>query len=133
MKRFAITLGAAILATAPAVAPALADDCQNAQTQMALDDCAGQQFHQADAALNTAYKTLMGKITPAGQTSLRVAEKSWLAYRDNQCSFETLGTADGSVHPMVQAACRTELTKAQTARLHAQLTCTEGDLSCGGQ
>ncbi len=126
-------LAAALCAATLLATPALALECQNAQTQADMDQCAGQDLAKADSALNAAYQSLLAKLTPAGDTSLRTAEKSWLAYRDNQCNFETLGSAGGSIRPTLQAACRTELTQAQTARLHAQLTCQEGDLSCGGQ
>jgi uncharacterized protein YecT (DUF1311 family) len=98
-----------------------------------MDICAGQDFAQADAGLNSNYQALMAKITPSGQASLRIAQRAWMDYRDKECAFETAGSADGSVHPMVETECRTALTRQQTARLKAQLDCQEGDLSCGGQ
>jgi uncharacterized protein YecT (DUF1311 family) len=113
--------------------PAAAQNCADAQSQTDMDVCAGQDFDKADAALNAVYKQLMAKISPDGQVSLKKAEKSWLVYRDNQCAFNTLGTAGASVNPMVRAICQTQLTEAQIAQLKAQLDCEEGDLSCGGQ
>jgi uncharacterized protein YecT (DUF1311 family) len=113
--------------------PAAAQNCADAQSQTDMDICAGQDFTKADAALNAVYKQLMAKITPAGQASLKKAEKSWLVYRDDQCAFNTLGSAGASVNPMVSATCKTALTTQQTAQLKAQLDCAEGDMSCGGQ
>lgn len=98
-----------------------------------MNACAAQDFKQADAALNAAYTKLMGKITSDGQASLRAAQIAWLAYRDKECAFETRGSAEGSVNPMVLLNCKTALTQAQTKRLDAQLSCQEGDASCGGQ
>ena len=114
-------------------APAFAQNCAEPEAQTDMNLCAGQDFAKADAALNAAYKTLMAKISPAGQASLRRAEQAWLGYRDAQCAFDTLGTAGGSVRPMLDLQCKTALTAAQTKILAAQSGCQEGDLSCGGQ
>ncbi len=124
---------AGALALVLVATPALAESCANARTQAGMNLCAGRDLAAADQALNATYRALVAKITPVGRSSLRAAEQAWIAYRDRQCAFETMGTADGSAHPMVVALCRTALTRQQTARLAAQLSCEEGDLSCGGQ
>lgn len=126
-----LMLGLVILQLSAAVA--LADHCGNAVSQTDMDVCAGQQFDAADTALNETYARLMKSISPAGQASLRSAQRAWLAYRDKQCAFNLLGRADASVYPMVMAMCRTGLTEQQNNELKAQLNCEEGDLSCGGQ
>ena len=111
-------------------APAWALDCKKASTQADMNACAAQSFGKADAALNAAYKDLMAKQDKAGQAGLKKAQRAWLQYRDLQCAFNTAGSFGGTVHPMVLAACREALTKAQTAVLLAQSRCEEGDLSC---
>lgn len=108
-------------------------DCDQAQTQAAMNTCAEQALQAADADLNQSYAALMNQITPEGQAALRSAQRAWIAYRDAQCSFESAGSAGGSAHAMVVSSCLDALTRAQTARLSAQLNCQEGDLSCGGQ
>jgi uncharacterized protein YecT (DUF1311 family) len=128
MTRFGLSFLAVLFC-----APALAQNCGNPQTQMELNLCSYQDFQKADAVLNATYRQLMEKISPTGQASLRKAEKSWVAYRDNQCAFETLGTLQGSINAMMVNQCDTALTAAQTKRLDAQLHCQEGDPSCGGQ
>jgi uncharacterized protein YecT (DUF1311 family) len=112
---------------------AMAKDCSRLNTQTDMNLCEGDNFKQADAKLNAVYGKLMKKISAAGQSKLREAQKSWIAYRDAQCAFETLGTIDGSIHSMVAAQCLADLTEQQTKRLQHQLTCEEGDVSCGGQ
>lgn len=114
-------------------APVFAQNCADPQTQTDMNICSYQAFQKADAALNAVYKELMGKISPSGQASLHKAEKSWIAYRDDQCAFETLGTVGGSINPLAVNQCDTALTVAQTKRLTAQLHCEEGDVSCGGR
>jgi uncharacterized protein YecT (DUF1311 family) len=75
----------------------------------------------------------MVRISSDGQARLRDVEKLWIQFRDQECAFETLGTADGSIHPMVLLICKTRLTDQRIKDLDAQLNCEEGDLSCGGQ
>jgi uncharacterized protein YecT (DUF1311 family) len=133
MRRNSIKLALGLLLLQLSAAVALADNCDNAISQTDMDVCAGQQFDAADKALNATYAKLMKSISPAGQTSLRSAQRAWLAYRDKQCAFNVLARADASVYPMVMAICRTALTNQQNNELKAQLNCEEGDLSCGGQ
>ncbi|CCJ08678.1 lysozyme inhibitor LprI family protein [Methylocystis sp. SC2] len=131
--RRAAAISAAFMVLAHSTSRALAKDCDGRGSQTDLNLCAGENFKQADATLNAVYAKLLKKISPAGQLKLRAAQKSWIAYRDAQCAFETLGTIDGSIHSMVVAQCLEDLTEQQTKRLQRQLTCQEGDVSCGGQ
>ncbi|MFO1101937.1 MAG: lysozyme inhibitor LprI family protein [Methylocystis sp.] len=112
---------------------ALAKPCGGRGSQTDLNLCEGDNFKQADAKLNAVYGKLMKKISTDGQSKLREAQNSWIAYRDAQCAFETLGTIDGSIHSMVVAQCLADLTEQQTKRLEHQFNCEEGDVSCGGQ
>lgn len=131
--RRAAAISAAFVVLAHSTSLALAKDCDGRGSQTDLNLCAGENFKQADADLNAVYVKLLKKISAAGQSKLREAQKSWIAYRDAQCAFETLGTIGGSIHSMVVAQCLTDVTEQQTKRLQHQLTCEEGDVSCGGQ
>ncbi len=131
--RCLIAIGAALVGLTHASSAALAKECDGSGSQTELNLCEGENFKQADAKLNAVYAKLLKKISAAGQTKLRPAQKSWISYRDAQCAFETLGTIDGSIHGMVVAQCLTDLTGQQTKRLQHQLSCEEGDVSCGGQ
>lgn len=133
LLRRAIAMAAALGPLAPWSYSALATDCGGRGSQTELNECEGANFKQADARLNAVYAKLLNKVSAAGQSKLRDAQKSWIKFRDAQCAFETLGTIDGSIHGMVVALCLTDLTEQQTKRLQRQLTCEEGDVSCGGQ
>jgi uncharacterized protein YecT (DUF1311 family) len=109
------------------------EKCSDMSNQGDMNACTAREYKAIDAKLNASYKALMAKISPAGQASLRNAQRTWVAYRDAECTFETMGTADGSIHPTVYASCLEGLTVAQTKNLDMQLHCVEGDLSCGGQ
>jgi uncharacterized protein YecT (DUF1311 family) len=104
-----------------------------AQTQMELNVQAAGDLRKSDERLNAVYNKLRTKISYAGKQSLQTAQQSWLRFRDQECEFETRGTAGGSIHSMVLAICLTRLTDQRIKDLEAQLNCKEGDLSCGGQ
>jgi uncharacterized protein YecT (DUF1311 family) len=116
-------LGKALLPASPALA----------QTQMEMTADAGKAFSAADTEMNQIYQQLTAKLSPAGKTALRDAQRAWLRYRDLECPFETMGTVGGSVHPMLVYMCQKRLTKAHIADLTTQLNCQEGDVACGGQ
>jgi len=62
-------------------------DCKNATTQMDMNICAGQDFKRSDALLNQAYKQKMAQLSPEQQTKFKAAQRSWIAFRDNDCAL----------------------------------------------
>jgi uncharacterized protein YecT (DUF1311 family) len=104
-----------------------------AQSQAEMNQEALAEYRKVDQRLNAVYRDLMAKVSPAGQSKLREAQRAWLRFRDLECAFATAGTADGSVHPMILAGCLAGLTVERVGHLDAQLNCQEGDLSCGSQ
>ena len=125
MSASALKCLAVILACAPALA--------RAQTQRDLNEAEGAKYAVADKAMNAAYQRLMTKISENGRKALREAQRSWIAFRDLECDFDTFGTRNGTIHPLEVALCMTRLTRQRTADLKAQIDCEEGDVSCGGQ
>lgn len=109
----------------PLPAPAQSQAEMNAEAQMEL--------RKAEAELKAVQDQLMAKVSPAGKTALRSAERAWRKYRDAQCTFDTLGATGGSVHPMLVSLCHATLTRQRKDQLAAHLNCEEGDLSCGRQ
>ena len=100
------------------------------QSQMELNQQSYNDYQKADKQLNATYTALMAKISAAGKARLREAQISWLRFRDQECAFETMGTEDGSIHPLILNNCLTGLTLARVKELERQLNCQEGDLSC---
>ena len=131
--RVMAALAAALMVSPLTTAEAAEEACAGGSSQSALNDCAGRALKAADEALNETYRALLERVSPQGRLALQTAQRAWIVYRDGQCAFETAGSADGSIHPMMLAACLTDLTVLQTRRIEAQLRCEEGDLSCGGQ
>ena len=125
--RLLLVLGLALLSGA-----VQAKECGDQASQAALNECAGQAYRGSDAALNAAYREIRARLADdaAGRARLQTAQRTWLAFRDAECAFATAASADGSIHPYLQATCLEALTAARLDQLQAYLACEEGDLSC---
>lgn len=106
--------------------------CSNANTQSQMNTCAAQEYQRTDAALNSAYREVMARLTdnaPA-RAKLRAAQRAWIGFRDAECAYVSSATEGGSVQPMVRNQCLTHMTSERTQALREHGTCQEGDLSC---
>ena len=121
-----------ILAATFLASAARADDCVDPPNQLAMNECAGKAFDEADKKLNDAYRQMAGRLNNDAATKklLVDAQRAWIAFRDAECTFQPSRASGGSMHPLLVSNCRTELTKARTERLNAYLTCEGDDMSC---
>lgn len=119
------------LATLP-IGPAAAASCDNATSQLALNQCADAELEAADTALNAAYQQIIGRLEDDPDTVqlLRTAQRAWLDFRDRECTFAASAAAQGSIYPLIVATCRADLTQRRTEQLGRYLHCAEGDLGC---
>ncbi|MBB3239394.1 uncharacterized protein YecT (DUF1311 family) [Pseudomonas sp. Tn43] len=111
---------------------AQAIDCDNATDQSTMNQCAAQQYKAADKELNTLYQQITTRLKddPEAKKLLVGAQRSWIAFRDAECTFSASGVAGGSVYPLIYSNCTTELTKRRVEAFKTYLKCQEGDLSC---
>ena len=123
-----VIAAAILLAALPAAAQ---QDCPD-DSQAGLNQCAGDAYKKADAALNATYRQVMARLkdSEAAAKSLVAAQRAWIAYRDAECDFMSSGVEGGSARPMIVAQCLEQLTTRRTDDLKALLNCEEGDLSC---
>lgn len=114
------------------VTVAQADDCANATTQGDMNQCAAQESKAADNELNSLYKQITTRLkdNPEAKQMLITAQRSWIGFRDAECSFSASGVEGGSVYPLIYSNCITALTKARVETFKTYLECKEGDLSC---
>ncbi|MHA0868438.1 lysozyme inhibitor LprI family protein [Enterobacter cloacae] len=125
MKRVFLA-GAALLLSASA----LADECDNATTQLELNTCSAQQYQAADKKLNQTYQSAIKRAAAPQRDLLKKAQQAWIALRDADCNFIGSGTEGGSVQPMIMSQCLTEKTVEREAFLASLMLCEEGNLSC---
>ena len=87
-------------------------DCNRANTQFDLDQCAQANFESADRKLNEVYRAAMDAAgDEASRTQLRDSERSWIQFRDQECARQ-VGPREGggSIWPMNMANCLEEKT-----------------------
>jgi uncharacterized protein YecT (DUF1311 family) len=103
--------------------PQLTKCLTKANSQLAMNMCAGEELARADAALNTVYQKVLSaaRDEPGAVEKIRSAEKAWIAYRDSY--LEATYPADdkqlnyGSIYPMEAALLQAELTQQQVSAL----------------
>ncbi len=105
-------------------------DCQNAQTQTDLNQCAAAELNQATTQINQTYDQLRAKLNPEQKQQLKKVQLAWIKFKNLACDFEASGVEGGSAHSMILAACLAEQTRQRNTALEALLHCQEGDLSC---
>jgi uncharacterized protein YecT (DUF1311 family) len=102
--------------------------CDAAKSQTELKQCAGEQYHKADARLNAVYhkalEILQKDLADAQQhpdpnqveysqqaiEKLRAAERAWLQYRNLHCEAARHQYEGGSMSPMIWGDCMAETT-----------------------
>jgi uncharacterized protein YecT (DUF1311 family) len=92
--------------------------CENAMTQLEINQCMSAAYKAADTELNSLYASLQGKPGDAVSEKLRIAQRAWIKYRDANCEAEAELYAGGSVEPTVRAGCLERVTRARIAELH---------------
>lgn len=97
------------------------DPCANAQTQLEMNMCWGNQYKAADARLNTVYRDFTSKLSPAETAQLKAAQLAWIKFRDANCEFVADAYKGGTIRPMMAAMCLAEVTTARTSELKAQM------------
>ena len=112
---------------------AYADECDvSGADQATLNECASAAYREADHALNSDYQQIVQRLAdePEKKALLVTAQRRWIAYRDDECAFQTSGAAMGSVYPMLLSHCKAAQTNERTRVLKTYLSCEEGDMSC---
>ena len=93
------------------------DPCADAQTQLALTECADRQYREADAALNSAYRPLLAALDDPHRERLKAAQRAWIAFRDAECRLAASVALGGSMEPQLELACRKDMTEARVKEL----------------
>jgi uncharacterized protein YecT (DUF1311 family) len=121
--------GCVLLQDAPASGEDVRDvDCNNAQTQADMNQCAAEDYRTADAAMNAQWAETRAAMlawdeaTPPSDNNgaakrLLASQRAWLAYRDAACDLEGYSAEGGTMQPMMISSCLAELTKRRTEEL----------------
>jgi len=96
-------------------------NCDNAQTQLEINQCSKQSYQNADKKLNQAYKQLLPKLQRSRKQKLIAAQQAWIKFRDSSCEFESSQYEGGSIAPSVYLNCLEKLTQQRTQELQEYL------------
>jgi uncharacterized protein YecT (DUF1311 family) len=101
--------------------------CNDAKSQMELNQCAGEQYQKADTRLNLIYGNVVREMQKdladakehkdtqqieyeeTAIEKLRAAEKAWIAYRDLHCEAAEYQYQGGSMRPMIWNFCMAQV------------------------
>ena len=97
--------------------PPLPAECNNPQTQTAMNNCAQAEYDQVDTRVNNVYQSVKASVGPEKTNQLIAAEQAWLDFRDAYCDFVQTQYAGGSIQPTVYYGCLTQLTSDRIAAL----------------
>jgi uncharacterized protein YecT (DUF1311 family) len=122
------------LMMAAALLGAQEPDCTNAVTQAAMNRCAYLDFQAADRELNQLWPQIIAAAreadaqidrsydrAPTSEQALRNAQRAWITFRDQQCTYEGHEARGGSMETMIHEACRATVTRQRIGQLRALL------------
>lgn len=124
-----LTCGCVLLKDAPASSEDVRNvDCNNAQTQADMNQCAAEDYRKADAAMNAQWAETRAAMLAFDKVSspsedngaakrLLLSQRAWLAYRDAACDVEGYSVQGGSMQPLTISSCLADLTTRRTEEL----------------
>ncbi|WP_138504827.1 lysozyme inhibitor LprI family protein [Nostoc sp. PA-18-2419] len=96
-------------------------NCNNAQTQVAINECSRLSYQNADKKLNTVYQQLLPKLERNRKQKLIAAQQAWIKFRDSSCEFEESQYEGGTIAPTIYFGCLENTTKERTQQLQQYL------------
>lgn len=116
--RLAALFFGAVLCFAGGVHAQSEAECIAPQAQQLMNACAAKEYREADAALNTAWKSAKAFADAIGRDrDLLTAQRAWLAYRDAACDVHASPYEGGSIQPLIKSTCLSKLTAERTRML----------------
>jgi uncharacterized protein YecT (DUF1311 family) len=96
-------------------------NCNNPQTQAAINECTKLSDQNADKKLNQVYQQLLSTLERSRKQKLIAAQLAWIKFRDSNCEFERSRYEGGSIAPSIYFGCLGNITKLRTQQLQEYL------------
>jgi len=96
-------------------------NCNNAQTQVEINQCAQLSYQNADKKLNQVYKQILSTLSGSRKPKLITAQQAWLKFRDTNCEFERSQYEGGTIAPTIYFGCLEQTTQKRTQQLQEYL------------
>jgi uncharacterized protein YecT (DUF1311 family) len=93
-------------------------DCKsNEMSNAEYQVCLYKSYQIANRRLNQVYKKLIGKISGNERKELIKAQRTWVQFRDSNCSFEVYASRGGTGYSGFLDQCLERMTRQRTADL----------------
>jgi uncharacterized protein YecT (DUF1311 family) len=96
-------------------------NCNNAQTQVEINQCAQISYQNADKKLNQVYQKLVPTLSSSSKKKLITAQQAWIKFRDTSCEFERSQYEGGTIAPTIYFGCLEKTTQQRTQQLQEYL------------
>jgi uncharacterized protein YecT (DUF1311 family) len=96
-------------------------NCKSPQTTVDMNMCSSQEFQAADKKLNQVYQQLQSKLKSKQKQRLTVAQRSWLKFRDDSCSYEAGNFEGGTLAGSTYGYCKARVTQERVKDLEGYL------------
>ncbi|MEH2276093.1 MAG: lysozyme inhibitor LprI family protein [Nostoc sp.] len=96
-------------------------NCNNPQTQAAINECRKLSYQNADKKLNQVYQQLLSTLESSRKQKLIAAQVAWIKFRDTNCEFERSRYEGGSIAPTIYFGCLENSTRLRTQQLQEYL------------
>ncbi|MEH2324807.1 MAG: lysozyme inhibitor LprI family protein [Nostoc sp.] len=96
-------------------------NCNNPQTQIAIDECIKLSYQNTDNKLNQVYQQLLPTLDSSSKQKLIASQVAWIKFRDTSCEFEMSRYEGGSLAPTIYFGCRENSSKLRTQQLQDYL------------
>lgn len=85
--------------------------CEKAESTAATQTCLKRHLDSAQTQLNNVYKSLESLITLEKKKELEALQKTWLAYRDAECQWQTENSDNPSLKRINELSCMARVTE----------------------
>ncbi len=99
-------------------------------TTYEMNVCGGRDYQKAYKTLAALYNKLHAAYDGDNRKALQASQIAWERYMAAECDYETFLSRDGSMHSSMVTSCKLSRVAERIARLKAQETCEEGDMTC---
>ncbi len=127
MKRLIFPVLVAALSGAGQVHADDAIDCKDPPDQNSMTRCAGLDYEKADKELNALWPSIKASAEESDKgasaedggylKALMASQKTWLAFRDAECTWQGFQSHGGSMEPMLVNGCLAAVTKDRIKQL----------------
>ncbi|MGL5334977.1 MAG: lysozyme inhibitor LprI family protein [Enterovibrio sp.] len=85
--------------------------CYDLETQLEMNDCALQQFENAEKKLIMAYRKRLAQLDEPRASKFKQAQASWQTHRKAECLYQASAYQGGSIYPLIYATCLEQMTE----------------------